>query len=193
MTSKLKITHEQEEALQKFINEPMRNTNSKLAYYIERQNEMPFMHEYISLNDFTPEQFALLLCGWYEVEKSFKEGDWIDWFGSICKVTKAERSTSGRLLIHTDESEGHVYEEECKKATPEEIAQEKERRKWAEIGREPDEFREGDILFDGSIYIKFKSYESNVFAITIDDGDFETRHQLKNLSLVCPVERRFDQ
>ena len=67
---KIKITEEQEKAL-KYWKDNQEEFNSFI------KGRESYIRSYKPLNDFTPEQFALLLCGWYEVEQPFKVGDWV--------------------------------------------------------------------------------------------------------------------
>ncbi|WP_336822979.1 hypothetical protein [Sporosarcina sp. USHLN248] len=82
----------------------------------------------------------------YEIEDEYKVGDWVIW-----------DDRSGIAMINSlhlrekDKWVSDVYDcwEDKNKiirhATTEEIKAEKERRKWAKIGRKPGEFRDGDL------------------------------------------------
>ncbi|BAQ11342.1 hypothetical protein OXB_2871 [Bacillus sp. OxB-1] len=88
----------------------------------------------------------------YEVEEKFKAGDWVVVEDCPCEriVGKVQRikdiskySTCTRFEYEDWWSDEHKTK--LRHATPEEIKAEQERRVWAKIGREPGEFREGDI------------------------------------------------
>ena len=78
---------------------------------------------------------------------------------------------------------------EFRKATPEEIAAEKERRKWATIGREVGEYHAGD-------FVRHKMY--GVEMVDFVDAPGVYLKALKRycnkdeIGLICPVEHRFD-
>jgi len=72
---KIKITVEQEKALSSYVKLFETLDNTPFKNFIEKDS--PFKGMYNVLNGFTPEQFSLLLCGWYEIEKPFKVGDWV--------------------------------------------------------------------------------------------------------------------
>ncbi|WP_163526647.1 hypothetical protein [Halobacillus ihumii] len=140
MTDKLVITKEQSGALDLF--------NSYDLLFIDFINpETEWVGAFKSLNNFTPEQFALLLCGWYTVEEPFKVGDWVV-HGLAEKIFKADIGKVTKLVedgLHADNGMGG-YIGAFRKATPQEIAQEKERRRWKAIDREPGQIKPYDIV-----------------------------------------------
>ena len=189
MTEKVKITKEQERALGSLLHKWELPKREIIAKSIEKGWISP---NHSSLNDFTPEEIALLLCGWYEVEQPFQVGDWVykSFLGpSVARITKIVDdeivSTDDKNLRGTDL---RVYKTKLRHATPEEIAQEKKRRFWAELGREADEYKVGDVV----------AKNGNIQDITdvFQDGwkisTYATPVYNDELTLVCPVERRMD-
>ena len=166
---KIMITQEQKGSFDYYMQDFRDSAEESFNRFIEHKHM--WGHEYKPLNDFTPQQFALLLCGWYEVEQPFQVGDWCIW-------EKAERGITRKypfkLQSYSPRTEGEAYfpdkwpkpvcggnailANELRRATPEEIAQEKKRRFWSELGREVDGYIKGDIVgfkFDGKfIYRK---------------------------------------
>lgn len=138
---KIKITREQEDSLELLIdkNKNIHNLFEGLILCKERCISSDIIE---SLLDFSPEQFALLLCGWYEVEQPFEVGDWVEWTfkGNIeyLKITKVE----DKKLHFTDESVGFLPEsyKHMKKFTePWKIV-------LLESGRKKLEFHKDDII-----------------------------------------------
>lgn len=86
----------------------------------------------------------------YAVEEEYKVGDWVVYKSAqkgliICKV----ESVSG-VKVDTDYVASNGYKQsfgksQIRHATPEEIKAEQERRVWARIGREVNEWRKGDV------------------------------------------------
>jgi len=195
---KIKITKEQRESLESFVNDVSGNqfvTNKQLLQeFIEGD------HWYL---DFTPEQFALLLCGWYEVEQPFEVGDWV-YFGYkdkeyIAKI--AVKHDNG--MIHLDipslyqDGPAMFRDRELRHATPEEIEREKKRRFWeVELGREVGGFRNYDVVWveglKGLYEIVQMSEDADECSVTKDGADTEITVCLKTLTLLCPVEKRVD-
>ena len=146
-------------------------------------------------NKITPQQFALLLCGWYVVEQPFQVGDWV-----YHKTSTLRNEYVGRLTNITSNNSGWIdrsYKngnqvsakmKELRHATPEEIAQEKKRRFWAELGREVDEYKIGDIVAkNGNIQeisgVLRDGWKIQTYSLPVYNGE---------LTLICPVERRMD-
>ena len=143
--------------------------------------------QFTPLLDFTPQQFALLLCGWYEVEEPLKVGDW---------AVHKKRGYIGRVI--TEHAMNRVKSdarpslqtpiEHFRHATPDEIAQEVERRKWAAVDRKVNEYKEGDIFKNG-----------DMLHVVTGLGDprlvyegFEPFSK-SEITMVVPVEQRFDK
>ncbi|WP_434786887.1 hypothetical protein [Bacillus velezensis] len=93
---------------------------------------------------------------------------------------------------------GIFYEDELVRATDEEVAEVKHAAKWAEIGREVGEYKEGDIVNNvgsakcglgeivGNDYGDFwVNYSDPTYGICLEASDI--------LELVTPVEARFDR
>jgi hypothetical protein len=77
---------------------------------------------------------------------------------------------------------------EFRKATTEEIAAEKERRKWKSIGREVNDYHKGDIVM-------VKNYADEVeFVDSIGPylRGLKRYVGLNEIELICPIEHRFD-
>ncbi|MFC8958273.1 hypothetical protein ACFTXL_01120 [Bacillus subtilis] len=102
----------------------------------------------------------------------------------------------GKRIRIADGTEGFGY------ATPDqlEILSEEEaaeHKKWAEIGREVGEYKVGDIFRnpDGILYEVTRIDDRSTFSIRFTDleGDDDGYTRKANLTLVTPVEARFDR
>jgi hypothetical protein len=189
---KVKLTLEQAEAIKTFC----KTYNQQYWLEIFKNNKQipDWEHEEMRiLTELSDDEFALAVCGWYEIEEPYKVGDWLyvstpnsDF---VAKVVEEESEyvgfDNGRLLSSF----------QFRKATPEEIAAEKERRKWAAIGRKVNEYRKGD-------FVKVKGEE---FYGVVERPLGNDRYQVRDLhysrspyidadilELICPVEHRFD-
>ncbi|ARK23591.1 hypothetical protein SporoP37_02045 [Sporosarcina sp. P37] len=106
-----------------------------------------------TLAGFSEEALSEVIKGNYEVEPEYNAGDWVVWHGDVVKIKypqTTERKDDGRCyftIIRSDDSTyTNILRSNIRHATPEEIKAEQERRQWAEIGREPGEFRDGDVV-----------------------------------------------
>ncbi|WP_073535950.1 hypothetical protein [Bacillus cereus] len=80
-------------------------------------------------------------------EPKFEVGDWAVIDGNVCKVTDIHNDDEfivDKISRLKNQFIPKKYIE--RKANPEEIAQEKRRRVFAKVGREVDEFKEGDYV-----------------------------------------------
>ncbi|MCP1178509.1 MULTISPECIES: hypothetical protein [Bacillus] len=105
----------------------------------------------VMINEFFEDEFT-------DYQDPIKVDDWIciaeDTADSY--IAKVEQVTASDLLvvdetIYVNNNHRHVPISKARKATLEEIAQEKRRRVFAKVGREVDEFKEGDVVkYDGA-------------------------------------------
>ena len=130
------------------------------------------------------------------VERPFQVGDWVknadtDSVGVIREITE-DGYFQGRWYNSTLPLIKTVMN--CKsykfggKLTSQEIALEKERIKWAELGREVDEYKIGDIVAkNGNIQeisgVLRDGWKIQTYSLPVYNDE---------LTLVCPVERRMD-
>jgi hypothetical protein len=123
---------------------------------------------------------------WTEYIEPFKVGDWV-------------QHKLGPITIHIKDDkilkEINFDPENYCHATPEEIAQEQEHRKWTKWNRKVGEYRKGDIVLHNSLGIgelvsdKSKYVEGTVYSFnTKGNGVF-----LSEIEMICPVEMRVDK
>ncbi|TYS25156.1 hypothetical protein FZC71_01000 [Bacillus subtilis] len=123
-------------------------------------------------------------------------------------IVKIIQDTGGNVPFKVESVSG-LYkewrsEESLVRATDEEVAEAKraaaeaaERKKWAEIGREVGEYRVGDIFRnpDGILYEVTRIDDRLEFPIRFTnlEGDDDGYTRKANLTLITPVEARFDR
>jgi len=146
-----------------------------------------------SISNFTPEQFTLLLCGWYEVKPKYEVGDWIFRFGNVSVITKIETLKDNRIKIYAEGYDGWLYEDECRKATEEEIAEEKKRSFWWKLGRKVNQYKKYDIAKCGVHYGTVQGIEaSGKVRFMMFEGYSVIELCKEELDMVCPEENRKD-
>jgi hypothetical protein len=129
----------------------------------------------------------------YEIEEPFKVGDWVKYknldreyvYGKIEKINEF-----GSAEAHwSDGKGGGMPLPRLERMTPEEIAAEKERRKWAAIARKVGEYKKGDVVM-------YKGYADIVEFVDLRNGPYLVGLKRfvdeKEIELICPVEQRFD-
>lgn len=158
MTEKVKLTHEQAEAFKIY-----KEAGHNLAVFAA--NSRGFHGHYESLKTLSIDELGRILYepNSYEIEPQFKVGDWI---ARVDQVTFDKGEKFMRITGFDGEfvkfAPGRSLRPKLlRKATPEEIKTEKERRLWKNLGRKVGEFKKGDIriLNDGnSVHITDVDY-----------------------------------
>lgn len=132
----------------------------------------------------------------YEVKPEFKVGDWV-YDMQYNKVACVDHRGVDDIRVWVDDEDYNFFAiVNIRHATPEEIEEEKERRFFAEYGRDVWELKRGDIvrLSNGWI-VEIDSIDlSQDFAVRfINQNYVEDGAQLKNVQkLIVPVEKRLD-
>jgi hypothetical protein len=194
MMEKVKLTPTQVEALEKW--KGMANRKQILIAFTGEGKQYGWLDELECLKSLSFEEMALALCDWYEVEEPFKVGDWVKYtsfngivYGQIEKINEfgsAEAQWS-------DGKGGGIPLYGLMRMTDEEIAAEKERRRWAAIGRGVGEYKTNDIVYHEKygygVYVHGQMIEP------FNQEKFSGWREVKQgtLKLICPVENRFDK
>jgi hypothetical protein len=196
---RVKLTPAQVEALEKW--KGMANRKQILIAFTGEGKQYGWLDELECLKSLSFEEMALALCDWYEVEEPFKVGDWVVLLGDICEIIRFQCDTplkdDGRCYLTLKRlSDGIEYynipREHVRLATNEEIAAEKERRKWSAIGRKVGEYKTNDIVYHEKygygVYVHGQMIEP------FNQEKYSGWHDVKakELKLICPVEHRFD-
>src|SRR5699024_1459557 len=193
MSDKVKLTREQAEAIKSIrgdINGGFTPGN------IRTQLKKQWMDKpYATLNELPFEQFIVAVLGDYEVEETFKVGDWVvDVYEGITRIDSKEKEGLwiGEGTLTWVNYDGECYER-LRHATPEEIATEKQRRWWAKHGRDVWELKENDLLYYDD---EFKEVEevSEIGAIMLSSERFYLPLETikSKYSVACFAEDRKD-
>lgn len=133
---------------------------------------------------------------WSEYIEPLKEGDWVKRdYGTVhIGKVKAVHETCDKVMTITVELLGggitNWTQESVTRMTPEEVEQERERRKWAAWGRKVNEYRKGDIVYCGSmVYLQIVESTDDEY-VYFDDN--ETLSLYDSLTMICPREQRVD-
>lgn len=200
---KVELTRKQaaviEELKTKFSNEQIVANNVK--YRIAEINHDHLHHELVKLN--LDILIKALYIG-YEVEEEFKVGDWAVYdnkiIGKVKKIADDLITIDVELEYLRDNGETayvNTFARYFRHATPEEVAEEKERRWWKKHNRMPWELKVGDVL----IYEDSLSDLPEVIEIVevaddrvyFNDGDIEYMSDINlGYKVVCFAENRLD-
>lgn len=164
--------------------------SKKQAEEIKRIEKMGVWSE-LSYEDF----HSALLSG-YEVEPEFKEGDWI-YSTDHNKVARVGQNGMDEYTVWTDDEEFGTFSTAfVRHATPEEIAEEKERRWWASHGRKPWEIRDNDVLSFNDLILEVTHAGEEYIAFNNHDIDWMDRERFNslkhNIRVVCFADDRKD-
>src|SRR5699024_3239963 len=157
------------------------------------------------IDELTTQQVVDAYFGGYEIEETFEVGDWVVYDNGV------ERGYGYKTNQIKDVDEQKAYFDEGRRmhltslrhATPEEIAEEKQRRWWSKHSREVWELKEGDCLISKhdrhSCRIKFVEAvdENSVLLVDgVQDEFYEDKHALELMcdkyKVFCFVEDRKD-
>lgn len=151
------------------------------------------------LNGLTKDEMARSLYIGYEVEPEYKENDWLNYLtihGDL-KTDKVIDVSDDRVLMELSNSWVH-FNNVKSHATPSEIAKEKERRFFAEHGREPWELKKNDILNDrreNCTVTIAKVIDKEVMTVLFTNGDWEFYNNIVEDSdwrVACFADKRLD-
>ena len=137
----------------------------------------------------------------YEVEPEFKVGDFVVWHGSIVNIKHPQTNDykdDGSCYFTLERSDGSTYgnisRDEIRHATPEEIAEEKERRWWRARNRDVWELRAQDILKQksGNELAEVKKVHNSGYLIGKWTCYESKEYVKKHYTVVCLAENRLD-
>jgi hypothetical protein len=121
--------------------------------------------------------------------------------GTIVKITcDADSDGEHRIDLPNGSDYDYAKPEALEKASAEDFAKKKETAKWAEIGRKPGEYKEGDIV---RVIGEGSHIKGTIGVVVVADGtkipkveaiyEGELTDLWSLVELVTPVERRFDR
>ncbi|MFD1450867.1 hypothetical protein [Oceanobacillus sojae] len=189
---KIQLTQDQERALKEAWQEKGK------AGLINYHSLTEYDNNWASLGQLSTDDIARALYIGYEVIPQFKVGDWVIF------EYKAVRVIGEILEIETDEFftakvddpkyqvPQNIALSKLRHVIPEEIQQEKKRRFWEKLGREVDEYRQGDIVTTGfGNYTSITKLEMNKKSVYFDGPEAE--RSFDEIYLVAPEEQRLDK
>src|SRR5699024_9134182 len=147
------------------------------------------------IDELTIQQVVDAYFGGYEVEETFRVGDWVVYDNGV------ERGYGYKTnqIKDVDEQKAHFDEgrrmhlTSLRHATPEEITKEKQRRWWSKHGRDVFEFKTGDLIVHGEVVLEVSEVrddllwgEMNAAAGTI------TKENYDQIKVICFAEDRKD-
>ena len=147
------------------------------------------------LNELKTHQMARALYIGYEVEETFEVGNWVVYDNGV------ERGYGYKTNQIKDVDEQKAYFDEgrtmhitrLRHATPEEIAEEKQRRWWAKHGREVFEFKTGDLINHAGIIIEVEKPEDDLVRVKINESRGTLPEKLyQGIEVICFAEDRKD-
>ena len=135
---KVKITQEQADEIEYLLED---GGNKKAIVLIKVYD---WFHKSIIINSIELDTLIRALYIGYEIEETFEVGDWIvvedcpckRIIGKVQKITEVEEHSTFTRLHYDRDWWSVISESKIRHATPEEIAEEKQRRFWHENGRE---------------------------------------------------------
>src|SRR5690625_4443052 len=154
MTEKVKVTREQAEAIEMVRGDT--NKGLTTGNIITQLRKQWMFNPYNTLNELTTEQFLVATLGDYEVEESFEVGDWV-----VTKVTNHIGKITGFSNIPNYYDIEGIQTDNIRHATPEEIAEEKERRWWKKHGRDVLYLKKVDLLKNTHNYLTYEVVDVN--------------------------------
>ena len=174
MTEKVVLTKEQAKAIEKF---------------------QKTVHELGISSD----ELKVIFESGYEVKPEFKVGDWV-YDIQHNKVARIDHRGVDDNRVWVDDEDFNFFAiVNIRHATPEEIAEEKERRLFAEHGRKKWELKRGDILIDESGHTRIVRGSTDAHGFLDEnkvhfmDGDWEIFEYVKKIyKVACFAENRLD-
>ena len=185
---KVKLTQEQAEAIERYKRELVDSIDEQYRFGVKRTP-----HEWAEpLVELGGKQVLEIIKHGYEVEEKFEIGDWVvhenrKLIGEVIRIYED-------VLKITRLGDSHIWNKKyTRHATPEEIAEEKQRRWWAKHGRGVFEFKTGDLINHAGMILEVEKPEDDLVCIKINEsrGTLTERlyHQIK---VICFAEDRKD-
>src|SRR5699024_10941610 len=156
------------------------------------------------IDELTIQQVVDAYFGGYEVEETFEVMDWVTSVsGATCQITKIRGDEIWGHWNKLTVTENYIKKVNVRHATPEEIAEEKQRRWWAKHDRNLWELREGDILISKkkphSCVVKFVEATDENATLLVDgiqdefyEGSETLEYMREEYKVFCFVEDRKD-
>ena len=154
------------------------------------------------IDELTIQQVVDAYFGGYEVEETFRVGDWVvcedGYIGQIEFINEIEKWANIGYSKDTRERGvclATTYDliDIIRHATPEEIAEEKKRRWWARHGRDVYEFKSGDLIDHDHYVVEVMEVRSDMLRVEINTTVATiTKEYYDQIKIICFAEDRKD-
>lgn len=133
----------------------------------------------------------------YEVEPELSEGDILFYpnIGTFAEIRNNKAYWNDGAVNDLEYTKELIKDGEIRHATELEIAAEKERRWWNELGRQINQFKAADLVTVDAregVHEVVNYHDANNLLVTDDFASTEHLIDIRHLKLVCPVENRLD-
>ena len=202
--NKVILTQEQAESLELTLEKANENKDLALGWISPAlHHRKPLNKKFSSLKELSVGEVARALYIGYEVEPEFKVRDWV-YRVSDKKIYRVDFVTEEGLVLDDENlwmfnEKGNDYgkhtpPEDVRHATPEEIAEEKERRWWTKHDRDVWELRKRDILKHkrGNKLIEVKKVHNSQYLIGTCTYYKNKEDVKKHYTVICLAENRLD-
>ncbi|MEC5422090.1 hypothetical protein QGM71_01105 [Virgibacillus sp. C22-A2] len=187
--NKVKVTQDQADAIHQWRTCSDRNDSELVETHIRGW----VLESDLSLNELDLDDFIKALYIGYEVEPQFKVGDWVVRENVITKITNINYKLDSEGAITTERFLSWVTDNHLRHATPEEIAEEKERRWWSKHGRENWELKNGDVLDKRNFAYTVRAVDES-YVMFNEFATKKTWDELKkDFKVACFAEKRLDK
>src|SRR5699024_9487763 len=120
------------------------------------------------IDELTTQQVVDAYFGGYEVEKTFEVADWVVYDNGVrCGYKTNQIKDVDGQKAYFDEGRT-MYLTSLRHATPEEIAEEKQRRWWSKHGRDVFEFKTGDLIDHDHYVVEVMEVRSDMLRVEIN-------------------------
>lgn len=203
---KVKVTQEQADKIKKLIETGQRDKD--IIRLIDGDFDVHFNSYYRELGKMNGKTLLKALTIGYEVEPEFKVGDWVvhkngNPFNTYLKPLAVKITSVKKDKIYYAEDCNVTRSERIRHATPEEIAEEKDRRWWRKHGREHLQFIKNDLVsyrdtsWGGLCTVSSNEYSKDAFGnrlVSLWNHRLEKFISINadNLQIVCFADDRKD-
>ena len=130
-----------------------------------------------SIDDMPIDDVVKAIAYGYEVEPEYEEGDWVIYNGKVVQIVGITKGyspiTPHEINFAIDDDDWYDYQKIERHATPEEIAEEKERRWWIRQDKVIDKFRQQNKRYREAIDKKFNEFWKACVKVVGEDTAYD--------------------
>ena len=182
---KVKLTQEQAEMIKK-------HREADNLEMLLRKHRMSGCLTYI--DELTTQQVVDAYFDGYKVDPDFEVGDWVVYDNGVrCGYKTNQIKDVDEQKAYFDEGRTMLLTR-LRHATPEEIAEEKQRRWWARHGRDVYEFKSGDLIDHDHYVVEVMEVRSDMLRVEINTTVATITEEYYDLiKVICFAEDRKDK